>query len=172
MTILGMHRGSQKLPNYQIFLMRALHRLLLCRQFLRRILPLWTEKRRERRHSHHYQCDCDRGAYDSKVSPRLIAHRDAPLGREQIQTIGKLPRGRRDSDYVKRFCPWILQFHLDLMEGRVRVSQQVYPAEAHGVRMPADIKKSDRPGPALGRVHEIACPRIVGDVRLAAKPYV
>src|SRR4029077_5690008 len=42
--------------------------------------------------------------------------------------------------------------------------------KAHSVGMPDDICESDGAGPALGRIHEVACPGIIAHIGFATKP--
>src|SRR5262249_55235991 len=52
------------------------------------------------------------------------------------------------------------------------VRQKVRAAKTHGVGVPENVSKGDATGPALRGIHEIARPRIIAYIRLAAKPDV
>ena len=66
----------------------------------------------------------------------------------------------------------MLKFQLHFAEGRVGMAQYMHAAEAQMPGVPHDIEKNDAARPTLGGEHPVARPGILGDITLAAKPYV
>lgn len=131
-------------------------------------------RRQERVHryrSHCHETNRDHKADVSPSTPRDRALRDAPLGREEPQSVGKVPRGAENSNRVKSNCPGMTEhFILDFAECRTRMRQNVYAVEAQMPCMPNDVEKGDCAGPSLGGVQPVAGPWIFGHIAFATRP--
>src|SRR5260370_4784328 len=109
--------------SFVVRLLMCVLQSLFCRQVSRRVSPLQTEERAERRHADGDQRDGNRRADYGHRSSRSFAYGDSPLSAEQVQTTGKMPRCCCDADHVKRRRPPALQLHLHLTKSSTGVGE-------------------------------------------------
>src|SRR5260370_2500072 len=109
--------------SFVVRLLMCVLQSLFCRQVSRRVSPLRTEERAERRHADGDQCDGNRRADYGHRSARSFAFGDSPLCAEQVQTIRKMPRCCSDANHVKRRRPPALPLHLHLTKSSTGVGE-------------------------------------------------
>src|SRR5208282_781248 len=118
------------------------------------------------------QAKREREAEIAKAAARPFPRRDAPLRREQPQSVAEVPGSGDDRDRVKGDHPRILEFCLNLGERLHGVRRQVHAGEAQIISMLHHVDERDDASPALGAVKPIALPRIIDDVGVALIPDV
>src|ERR1700680_25058 len=111
-------------------------------------------------------------AQPEKSLLRLVAGNNSPLGREQPDAIGEMPRGANQPDHVEGKQQRVMNLRRNLAERELRMIVQVNPGKAHRVGMPQDVKEGDAAGPALRRIQPVSSPGIFRNVALAAIPDV
>src|SRR5574340_1158913 len=119
-------------------------RVVLAERLLRRRAEL---RDAGQAHAAHHQEE--QQADDQQVPARALAGGDAPLGAEQPDAVGEVPRRRDQADDVEDELPRDRQLRLHFAERRAREGVQVDPVEAQVPDVPADIEEDDAVGPAL-----------------------
>ena len=109
-------------------------------------------------------------ANPGEAPPRLFAWRDTPLGREEPDSVGKVPADGDHGDDVEGQDPGIRKFCLHLVKRHARIVGQVRAHETLGGHVVADVNECEDAGPALRGVHPVAGPGVIHDVRSAAEP--
>src|ERR1051326_1116637 len=114
----------------------------------------------------------ERDAQSQEPLLRLLSGNDAPLRAEQPDAVGEVPRRRDQANHIKQEKWSLKYFALHFSKRRSGELVQVDSGKPHCPGVPQDVSESDDSGPALRRVHPVAGPRIVADIRLAPIPDV
>src|SRR4029453_3888824 len=111
-------------------------------------------------------------AHSKKSGAGGFSGDDAPLGEEEPDAVGEVPRSGDQADHVEDEQRRVIELLLYFAEGCAGMDVEVDAGEAHRPSVPKDVSECDAASPALGGVHPVAGPGVVGDASFAAIPDV
>ncbi len=136
------------------------------------VLILRPDKRPDAGDSHAGKQHSERDADITEAAARSFSRRNAPLGGEEPDAVGKVPADGDHRNHVDGKDPRIRKLVLHFGECHAGILRQAHAHEALRRNVVCDIRKCDQAGVALRQVHPVPCPRVVHNVRFAAQPDV